>query len=53
MKYMFGACCASVEHQQEMLERLCRIEQKLDIHSAPSREYEPLHDPFDLNDEVC
>ena len=29
------------------------IEQKLDIHSAPSRDLEPLRDLFDLYDEAC
>jgi hypothetical protein len=43
MKYMFGACCASAEREQEMLVRMHRIEQKLDIHSTPPRDLEPLH----------
>ena len=30
-----------------------RIEQKLDIHSAPPRDLEPLCDPFKLYDEAC
>jgi hypothetical protein len=29
------------------------IEQKLDIHSTPPRDLEPLCDPFDLYDEAC
>ena len=33
--------------------RMHRIEQKLDIHSAPPQDLEPLHDPFDLYDEAC
>ena len=53
MKYMFGACCASMEHEQELLVRMHRFEQKLDIHSAPPRDLEPLRDPFELYDEAC
>ena len=53
MKYMFGACCASVEREQELLVRMHQIEQKLDIHSAPPHDLEPLCDPFDLYDEAC
>ena len=53
MKYMFGAYCASVEREQEMLVRMHRIEQKLDIPSAPPRALAPLHDPFELYDEAC
>ena len=53
MKYMFGACCASMEHEQELLVRMHRIEQKLDIHSAPPHDLEPLCDPFDLYDKAC
>jgi len=53
MKYLFGACCASVEREQEMLVRMHRIEQKLDIPSTPPRALEPLHDPFELYDEAC
>ena len=53
MKYMFGACCASAEREQEMLVRMHRIEQKLDIHSAPPQALEPLRDPFELYDEAC
>ena len=53
MKYMFGACCASAEREQELLVRMHRIEQKLDIHSAPPRDLEPLRDPFELYDEAC
>ena len=34
MKYMFRACCASAEREQEMLVRMHRIEQKLDIPST-------------------
>jgi len=30
-----------------------RIEQKLDIQSAPPRDLEPRHDPFELYDEAC
>jgi len=45
MRYMFGACCASTEREQEMLVRMHRIEQKLDIHSALPHDLEPLHDP--------
>ena len=30
-----------------------RIEHKLDIHFAPPRDLEPLHDPFDLYYEAC
>ena len=29
------------------------IEQKLDIHTAPPHDLEPLHDPFNLYDEAC
>ena len=36
-----------------MLVRMHRIEQKLDIHSAPPRDLEPLRDPFELYDEAC
>jgi hypothetical protein len=50
---MFGAYCDSAEREQETLERLYQIEQKLDIHSAPPCEYEPLRDPFNLHDEAC
>ena len=53
MKYMFGACCASAEREQEMLVRMHRIEKKLDIQSAPPHDLEPLHDPFELYDEAC
>ena len=53
MKYMFGACCASAEREQEMLVRMHRIEQNFDIHSAPPRDLVPLRDPFDLYDEAC
>ena len=53
MKYMFGACCASVEQEQEMLVRMHRIEQKLDIHSVPLHDLERLCDPFELYDEAC
>ena len=53
MKYMFGACCACAEREHEMLVRMHRIEQKLDIHSAPPRALEPLRDPFELYDEAC
>ena len=53
MKYMFGACCASAEHEQEMLVSMHRIEQNLDIHSTPPWDLEPLHDPFELYDEAC
>ena len=53
MKYMFGACCASAEREQEMLVRMHRIEQKLDIPFAPPQALEPLHDPFKLYDEAC
>ena len=53
MKYMFGACCASAEREQEMLVRMHRIEQKLDIHSVPPRDLEPHHDPFKIYDEAC
>ena len=53
MKYVFGACCASAEREQEMLVRMHRIEQKLDIHSAPPWDLEQLHDPFELYDEDC
>ena len=53
MKYLFGACFASAEHEQEMLVRMHRIEQKLDIHSAPPRALEPLCDSFELYDEAC
>ena len=52
MKYMFGACCASAESEQELLVRMHQIEQKLDIHSAPPRDLEPLRDPFELYDEA-
>jgi len=50
---MFGACCASAEHEQGMLVRMHRIEQKLDIPSAPPWALEPLRDPFELYDEAC
>ena len=53
MTYMFGACCASAESEQEMLVRIHRIEQKLDIPSAPPQALEPLRDPFELYDEAC
>ena len=53
MKYMFGAYCASVEREQEMLVRMHRIEQKLDIPSAPPLDLEQLCDPFKLYDEAC
>ena len=53
MKYMFGACYVSAEREQEMLMRMHRIEQKLDIPSAPPRALAPLHDPFVLYDEAC
>ena len=53
MKYMFGACCASAEREQEMLVRMHRIEQKLDIHSILPQALEPLHDPFNLYDVAC
>ena len=53
MKYMFEACCASAEREQEMLVRMHHIEQNLHIHSAPPQDLEPLHDPFELYDEVC
>ena len=53
MKYMFGACCASAEREQEMLVRMHCIEQKLDIHSALPQDLEPLCDPFELYDEAC
>ena len=36
-----------------MLVRMHRIEQKLDIQSAPPRDLEPRHDPFELYDEAC
>ena len=36
-----------------MLVRMHHIEQKLDIHSAPPRDLEPLRDPFELYDEAC
>ena len=36
-----------------MLVRIHRIEQKLDIHSTPPRDLEPLRDPFELYDEAC
>ena len=36
-----------------MLVRMHRIEQKLDIHSAPPRDLEQLLDPFDFYDEAC
>ena len=36
-----------------MLGRMHRIEQKLDIQSAPPHDLEPLHDPFKLYDEAC
>ena len=52
MKYMFGACCASAEREQELLVRMHRIEQKLDIHSVPLHDLEPLRDPFELYDEA-
>ena len=50
MKYMFEACCTSTEREQEMLVRMHRIEQKLDIPSAPPWAFEPLRDPFELYD---
>ena len=53
MKYMFGACCASAEREQELLVRMHRIEQKLDIHSVPLHDLERLCDPFELYDEAC
>ena len=53
MKYMFRACCASAKREQEMLVRMHRIEQKLDIPSTPPWALEPLHDPFELYDEAC
>ena len=53
MKYMFGACCASAEREQEMLVRMHHIEQKLDIPSALPQALEPLCDPFKLYDEAC
>ena len=53
MKYIFGAYCANAEREQEMLVRMHRIEQKLDIHCAPPQDLEPLRDPFKLYDEVC
>ena len=53
MKYTFGACCASAQREQEMLERMHRIEQKLDIHTAAPLPLEPLRDPFELYDEAC
>ena len=53
MKYLFGACCASAEHEHEMLVWMHRIEQKLDIHSAPPQDLVKLHDLFDLYDEAC
>ena len=36
-----------------MLVRMHRIEQKLDIHSAPPQDLEPLRNPFELYDEAC
>ena len=36
-----------------MLVRMHRIEQKLDIHSVPLHDLEPLRDPFELYDEAC
>ena len=36
-----------------MLVRIHHFEQKLDIHSAPPRDLEPLRDPFELYDEAC
>ena len=53
MKYLFGACCASAKCEQDMLVWMHRIEQKLDIHSAPPRDLEQLRDPFELYDEAC
>ena len=50
---MFGACYVSAEREQEMLMRMHRIEQKLDIHSTPPQDLEPLRDPFELYDEAC
>jgi len=50
---MFGACCASVEREQELLVRMHRFEQKLDIHSTPPCDLEPLCDPFDLFYKAC
>jgi hypothetical protein len=53
MEYMFGACCVSAERVQEMLVRMHRIEQKLDIHSSLLHALEPLRDPFEFYDEAC
>ena len=36
-----------------MLVRMHRIEQKLDIPSAPPQALAPFHDPFELYDEAC
>ena len=52
MKYMFGASCASTECEQELLVRMHWIEQKLDSHSTPPHDLEPLRDPFELYDEA-
>jgi len=53
MKYMFGACCASAQCEQEMLVRIHHIEQKLDIQSDASPPLVLLLDPFELYDEAC
>ena len=53
MQYMFGACCASAQRGQDMLERQYRLEQHFGIQSQPPPPLVPLHDPFELYEEAC
>ena len=53
MTYMFGQCCASAQRENDMQERLYRLEQQAGIVSSPPPPFVPPRDPLALYDEAC
>ena len=53
MTYMFGQCCASAQRENDMQERLYRLEQQAGIVSSPPPPFVLPHDPLALYNEAC